>query len=1038
MRKHFFDKCASAHLCSIVLAILLILPAINLRANPSQSKSLSGLVTSAADNEPLVGVSIKVRGTTNGTITDFDGRYTLNVSGDATLVFSYIGYVTKEVRYTGQSTLNVTLSEDAQSLDEVVVVGYGVQKKKLNTGATVQVKGDQLAKMNTTSAMQALQGQTPGVNITTTSGQPGKGLKVTVRGLGTVNNASPLYIVDGIQTGDIQYLNNADIESIDVLKDAASAAIYGAQAANGVVLITTKTGKVGKAQVSFDAYYGVQQASHKIRTLNAKEYRLIMDEQALNEKKSVFDWESFNLGSVDTNWIDQMLVNDAVTQNYALGVQGGTETSIYSLSLSYTGQEGIVGGSDVSDYERYGFRVNTEHKLYKDVLKVGQHLTFSFVNSHGVADGNQYGNSLRGAYGMSPFVPVYDEKGNYWDNSNSLWNNTEGNPYGTMMLNNINRTSTQKLIADIYAEVNIWKGLKFKTTFGLDFFSTDWREYKPIFKFHVSDNSHNVTEAKQNMSKGYAYSIDNILNYHTDIQEHSIDVMLGQSARKYQGSRIWGNNTNLRTPGWKYAWLDNAENTTTTNSMYGGSPDVDTALASYFGRIGYNYRETYMLNATLRADGSSKFAKGNRWGYFPSVSAGWTISNEAFMQQTHNWLDFLKLRLSWGQVGNQNIGDFRYLSLISSGAIYNFGTTEGNEANQIGYYPSSLANPDIKWETSEQLNFGFDARFFDSRLGVNFDWYKKTTKDWLVSIPVLATSGITTKTINGGDVKNTGVELALNWNDQVRDFTYGVGFNMAYNKNEVGNIPTEDGIIHGKTNILYNNALEFYRAENGHPIGYFWGYKTAGIFQNEQEIAAWKAAGNGILQSDVKPGDVRYVDVDHSGTIDEKDKVDLGHPTPDFTFGFNINLAYKNFDLSVNANGVIGNKIVQSYRNQTDAKQNYTTAILSRWHGEGTSNRIPRVTETNINWQFSDLYMQNGDFLRITNITLGYDFSKLIRCKYISQLRLYAQVQNAFTFTKYDGMDPEVGWGDNDFGSGIDLGMYPRARTFLMGVNIKF
>lgn len=1038
MRNIFRRKCAFVRTLHVVLVILLLLPALPGNASPSQNTMLTGIVTSESDKQPLIGVSVQVKGTTRGSTTDTEGKYQLDVNKGEMVVFSYIGFTTREVRYDGQAVLNMALTEDTKSLEEVVVVGYGVQKKKLSTGATAQVKGDVLSNMNTTGAMQALQGQTAGVNITTTSGQPGKSMKVTVRGLGTVNNASPLYVVDGIQTSDISYLNNADIASIDVLKDAASAAIYGAQAANGVVLITTKSGQEGKAQVTFDGYFGVQRVSHKIRMLNADEYKLIMDEQALNEKKSAFDWESFNLGDVDTDWLDEMLVNNALTQNYVVGVQGGSKTSVYSMSLSYTAQEGIVGGKDVSDYKRFGYRANSEHKLYKDFLKVGQHMTLSFIKNRGIADGNQYNNSLRGAYGMSPFVPVYDADGNYWDNSNSLWNNGEGNPYGTMMLDNINRDSNQKFIGDVYAELNLWKGLRFRSTLGFDFYSKDSRSYKPTFKFSITDTSHGVSKVTQNMSKGYAYSIDNILSYYLNIKDSSLEAMLGQSARKYQGRSMWGTNNDLRTPGLDYAWLDNAENTVTTNKMYGGRPDVESALVSYFGRVGYNYKETYIVNATFRADGSSRFAKGHRWGYFPSVSAGWTMSNESFMRDTQNWLNYMKLRGSWGQVGNQNIGDFRYLSLISGGAIYNFGTQEGNDYNQIGYYPSSLANPDIKWETSEQLNFGFDSYFLNSRLSVNFDWYQKKTKDWLVSIPVLATSGITSKTINGGDVKNTGVELMVNWSDTFRGLTYSVGANMAYNKNKVGNIPTEDGIIHGKTNLLYNNSLEFYRAQNGHAIGYFWGYKTDGIFQNEQQIADWKAAGNGILQSEAKPGDVRYVDVNHDGVINEKDKVDLGHPTPDYTFGFNVSLEYKHFDLAVYANGVAGNKIVQSYRNQTDSKQNYTTAILGRWHGEGTSNRLPRVTESNINWQFSDLYVQKGDYLRIANITLGYDFAHLINCPNISQVRLYGQVQNPFTFTKYDGMDPEVGWSDDDFGSGIDLGMYPRAKTFLVGVNIKF
>ena len=425
------------------------------------------------------------------------------------------------------------------------------------------------------------------------------------------------------------------------------------------------------------------------------------------------------------------------------------------------------------------------------------------------------------------------------------------------------------------------------------------------------------------------------------------------------------------------------------------------------------------------------------------------MTNEKFMESTRSWLDYFKLRVSWGQVGNQNIDNYQYLAPITSQYIYYyFGNSHQNSSteaaalgNNWGAYPSRLANEKLTWETSEQTNIGFDARFFDSRFGVNFDFYMKTTKDWLLTAPILNTAGTGAPYINGGDVKNTGVELALTWDDTLgKDFKYNISLNGSYNKNEVGNIPTSDGIIHGAGNELYNNASEFYRAENGQPIGYFWGYKTAGIFQNTQEIDEWRAAGNGILQSNVQPGDVRFVDRNHDGQINDKDKVNLGNGTPDFTLGLNLGFVYKGFDFSIVANGAFGQQIVQSYRNHTRPTPNYTTAILDRWHGEGTSNRIPRVTDSNINYQFSDLFIQNGDYLRLSTLTLGYDFAKLFKGKAVSQARLYFQVQNLFIITGYDGMDPEIGFGssNNSWVSGLDYGYYPRPRTVLVGVNLKF
>lgn len=1049
-------------LCLVAIAIFLWLPVIAAEAKPVQAtKSISGTVIAASDGFPLIGASVIVKGTTNGNITDFDGNYVLNeVSEDAVLTFSYIGYRSKDISVAGQSVINVTLEEDSEQLDEVVVIGYGVQKKKLNTGATVQVKGDDIAKLNTTNPLQAMQGQSPGVSISSTSGQPGADMKVTIRGLGTVGNASPLYIIDGIE-GDISVLNASDIQSIDVLKDAASAAIYGAQAANGVILVTTKSGSKGKAQVSFDGYYGIQNRPRKLRMLNREEYKVIMNEQAVNSGSAPYDFTQYG-DLADTDWLDQMFVSNAKTENYSLGVNGGSENSVYSLSLSYTGQEGIVGGKDVSNYERYGFRINTEHKLYGDVLKVGQHLNFNYVKNNGIYVGDQYSNNLRSAFNASPFAPVYSDNNKfdspYNDTSESLWNNGDGNPYGTMMTANQNQNNNQKLLADVYAELEPIKNLKIRTVFGINYSTNEYRSYTPMYKFSIYDTANeDHSTVSHNMSRNLSLTWTNTASYDFVVNEdHSFNALIGIEAYRYQGSYLSGSNWNLLSQfdDFNHAYLDNTtgqaylndDGTITHTVSVSSKPENIARRLSYFARIGYNYQEKYMLNATLRADGSSKFAKGNRWGYFPSVSAGWVITNEDFMNDIASGtvMDFLKLRLSWGQVGNQNISDYQYAAPVNTSTGYDANNPAayyvfGNSGtNVLGAYPSRLSNENIKWETSEQTNIGVDARFLSSRLSANADFYIKTTKDWLVQAPVLATAGAGAPYINGGDVKNTGFELALNWNDRIGKVNYSVGVNGAYNKNKVGNIPTEDGIIHGETNTLYNNSEEFYRAENGHAIGYFWGFKTDGIFQNEQEIADWQAAGKGILQTDVKPGDVRYVDVNGDGVIDEYDKVDLGSGNPKFTYGFNISLDYKGFDFSIVANGVAGNKIVQSYREQSTLYSNYSTSILDRWTGEGTSNKIPRVTESNINWQFSDLYIQKGDFLRISNITLGYDFKKMIKWQYISQCRVYASVQNAFTFTKYTGMDPEIGYGIEDWVSGVDLGYYPRPRTFLFGVNLKF
>ena len=1021
------------------------------------AKPISGKVVSATDGEALIGATVQVQGTQTGTVTDFDGNFTLNAEDGQTLVISYVGYLTKKVKITG-SQLNIELEEDRKSLDEVVVIGYGVQKKKLVTGATVQVKGEDIAKLNTTNPLQALQGQTPGMTIISQSGQPGEGLKVNIRGLGTTGSSGPLFIIDGVR-GDINTVNNSDIESIDVLKDAASAAIYGSQSANGVVLITTRSGKEGRSVVSFDAYFGVQSVARKVKMLNAQEYMTIMDEQNINSGNAAYNWDNYKsiwrydaegnkLGVIDTDWIGEMLKDNAQTYGANVSISGGGQKGNYAMSLGYKNEEGVVGGKDVSGYSQYNFRVNSEYQVIDKFLKVGEQISIAYYKKNGIGVGNAYNNTLRSAFGTSPLAPVYSDNGKYGlpynDTSNSDWFNADGNPYGSMMVNNYNKTQHMRLSSNVYAEMEFIKNLKFRTTLGVTYDSENYRSFTPLYHFSIYSYNDSRTRVSQSASDGFGITWTNTLSYNFDIKDHHFDAMAGYEVYRTEGQSMYGANGSLRDgfETWQYAYLNNGTAMSQENGLSAsGSPWDEERMVSFFGRIGWNYKETYMATATIRRDGSSRFAKGHRFGWFPSISAGWVITNEKFMEPLTKFMDYFKIRASWGQVGNQNIGNYMYLAPMAfNNYYYNFGNQLGSDADQWGAVPTRIGNDEITWETSEQLDFGFDARFLNQRLNVNFDWYRKSTKDWLVQPPVLATVGTGAPYINGGDVVNTGVELGLAWNDVIgKDFRYYVNLNGAYNKNKVGNIPNEDGIIHGESgSVLYDNSGEFYRASNGEPIGYFWGYKTAGIFQNQQEINDWIAAGNGVLQSNVQPGDVKYYDINHDGVINDNDKVNLGNGMPDFTYGFKVGFDWRGLDFAVQANGSVGNKIVQTYRNVGTTTANYTTQILDRWTGEGTSNKIPRVTNTNINYQFSDLFIQDGDFLRISDITLGYDFAKLIRCKYLSQCRLYAQVKNAFTFTKYDGMDPEIGYGNSGWVSGIDYGYYPRPRTFLFGVNLKF
>jgi TonB-linked SusC/RagA family outer membrane protein len=1012
----------------------------------AQTVKVNGTIINQRTSEPIPGATVTIKNTSRAAVSDLAGKFSINASTGEVLVISSVGFNTQEAT-VGAGELSIRMQEADNQLENVIVIGYGTQKKKLVTGANVQVKGADIQKQSTTDALQALQGQAPGVQITSYSGQPGSGMNVIIRGKGTVGNFGPLYVVDGVQTDNISYLNPADIESIDVLKDAASAAIYGSQAANGVILVTTKTGKANqKPQITLDGFYGSQTVARQAKLLNAKEYAIIMNEAAINSGKSpYFSNDVINKLPVSTNWIDQMFVKNVPTQNYVLGVQGGSGGSVFSSSLGYTNQGGIVGGSGISQFERFTVRMNSEHNLYQNIVKMGQHLTFNYQNTRGIAVDGQYNNTLRSAFGTSPFLPMYDSTGKYYSSDKTgwypgkpdqAWNNGESNPYAVMDYTTRNRNSNQRLFGDVYLQAEPIKGLKFRTSLGLNYTSNQYHGYTPVY--HLSIYAINDTaKVNQSMGNGRTIQWDNLLSYDFKVAaDHSFSIMAGSSSLKSKGTSMSGYNWDLRVSDINYAYLSVAQNVNRGAPYMGvsGGP-YENALMSYFGRLQYNFREKYLLNLTFRADGSSKFAPDHRWGYFPSVSAGWVASSEDFMHNIQ-WLDYLKVRGSWGRVGNQNVAAYQYLSPISfSNAGYIFGTQEG--ASTQGAYPNRLANANVKWETSEQTNIGFDATLM-KKLNVTFDYYIKTTKDWLISVPILATAGADAPLINGGDVKNTGVELALNYRNNIGKFNYSISANGAWNKNTIGNIPTNDHVLHGNTNVLYANALEFYRAANGEPVGYFWGLKTAGIFQTEAEVNAYVGKSGNKVQPDAQPGDVRYADLNNDGVIDANDKTKIGDPNPDFTFGFNIALDYKGFDFLVQASGVAGNQIVQSWRNQSGSQSNYSTEILDRWTGPGSSNKIPRVTEDNRNWtQFSDLYIHEGSFLRINTITLGYDFANLLKKNYLGKVRLYASVLNAFTFTKYNGMDPEVGYNES-FSSGVDLGYYPRPRTVMIGANIRF
>ncbi|MBK3518797.1 SusC/RagA family TonB-linked outer membrane protein [Carboxylicivirga marina] len=1069
-----------------VLGIFLFLLAITSQA---QNLTVTGTVTDASDGLPLPGVSVVIKGTTTGTVTNVDGQYQLMANQGDVLVFSFIGMTAQEATITS-ATIDIALEEDATDLDEVVVVGYGVQKKALVTGANANVKGEALAELNTGNAMEALQGLAPGVNITRNNGSPGAGTKVTIRGIGTIGNANPLYIVDGVAVGNIDYLNPSDIEAIDVLKDAASAAIYGSRAANGVILVTTKKGKKGaKPQITYDGYYGVQNIYKTLPVLNAQEYMYIFDEARSNEGLTPFDWENkivngnvymgnnfpgdlgteygqevwdnLENGWEGTNWIDEMTQADAPMSSHSVNITGAAEGVIYSGGFSYFDQTGIIGG-DITDagYKRMTGRLNTEFVVLKnnqgDLLTVGENFTYTNTENRSVATGNIYWNDLHNALVTNPLMPAYWSNENIDHRTGGFGPTLEGvstgqhNPIANMYYrSNFNWGKGNTVVGNVYAILQPIKGLKIRSSFGIDAWFGNSRSYSPTYEL-AERYQNTVDGAQQDMYQGVNHTWTNTATYDFSINNHRFSVLAGTEMLKNElNFNVGGQKRNLAYDDPKYAYLDNTNNPTEVSEI--GTWGADYAaqgggLMSYMGRVSYNFNEKYMADFTMRADGSSNFAEGNRWGYFPSISAGWNFTEESFMQD-FDFLTYGKLRVSWGQNGNQAIDNFHYTSNISYVAQgYYFGPNK--DIPQQAANPANVPNPDVTWETSEQINIGLDTRWLDSRLGLTFDWYKKTTVDWLVQAPILGTFGAGAPWINGGDIENTGFELVLSWNDNIGDFKYGATVTGAYNKNEVTKLANAEGIIYGAGSVLSQGTSDIARVEVGHPIGYFYGYETKGIFQNQDDVDNYVTAdGTAIVvetEKDTprKPGDVHFVDQNGDGVINDDDRVELGSPLPDFELGLQLNAEYKGVFVNTTLTGKFGHQIMQSYRSFADQlDQNYTTQIFGRWHGEGTSNRLPRLTyNSNANTQLiSDIYMHDADYLRINNLTVGYKFDRMLRdIEWMSAAKVYISVNNLYTFTGYDGMDPEVGYGADSWSSGVDLGLYPLPRTVMFGVNVTF
>jgi len=1032
----------------------------------AQNRAISGQVIDAG-KQPVIGAAVMIPGTNTGATTDLDGKFSLQVALGTTLEVSCIGYTT--IRVTAAENMVITLEEDNEMLEETVVIGYGTQKKKLLTGSTINITGDDIQKQNTTNALGAIYSSVPGVNIVQSSGVPGASYNITIRGLGTNGNSNPLIVIDGVAGGNLDDLNPADIESIDILKDAASAAIYGARAANGVVLVTTRQGKVGekKATVTFDAYMGFQQPNtNGVHGVTASEYLDLVKRAGLTEYDNIeetmpvqMDWIRKGLWN-GTDWFTESINKNAPTNNLAVGITGGGDAVRYSFSFTKSYSEGTLGAPKPTYYDRTTVRANTDFSILKkgnrDVIKLGENVTVSITDSRGMSTGGR-GSDVSNLLTKTPLLPAWDLDGTLYTYAKQQRDGWDARDNEVNLLEQQCLKESQgkgvRVQGNVYLEVNPIKELKLRTAFGIRANTNFSREYTPEYQLTAS-TFQEYDSVKQSASVSTNWTWELTANYKkTFANNHTVEALVGTSIEATGwGMSVNGTRSNTKFGTWESANLSSVDGALTSDehASMGGSNTVPyNNLLSFFARANYTFKEKYMFTAIVRADGSCNFAKGHRWGIFPSVSAGWVISSEPWMQSTKSWLSFLKLRGSWGQNGNCRINNFQYTGTISMNGQYDFSYDQTNPVTAA--YPDNIPNPNLSWETSEQLALGFDSRFFRSRLGVIFDWYQKDTKDWLVTPPNMGILGASASSINGGAVRNSGVELSLTWNDHFGDLRYSVGLNGSFNKNTVLYINTAEGYLKGQAKIISENVakLEGYRAEPGKPIGYFLGMASEGIFQNQAQIDEYNAKGYAFMNGydAAQPGDVIWIDQNEDGVYDEKDCVEIGNPHPDFTMGFNISLQWKGIDFSVNGSGAFGQQVMQSYRQfALQDLQNFTNNLVNRyWTGEGSTNSFPRYSSGShnnfkCNSYNSDIFIQNADYLKIRNITLGFDFKQVFKKIPFQQLRVFVTGQNLITITGYDGMDPEVGTGSgvDSWSSGIDTGFYPSPKVFMAGVSIKF
>lgn len=1044
----------------LTLLLMAVLTCIGLQA---QNVTVSGTVSSATDGEPLIGATVMVKGTTTGTATDIDGNYKLEVPTGKTLVYSYVGYVTQEIKVDGTTTeLNVKLKENSQVLDDVVVVGYGTQKKSVVTAAISSIDSEKLEATAPVRVDNALKGLTSGVTVTSSSGQPGAAAQVRVRGIGTINNSDPLYIVDGMPIeGGLDYLNPTDIKSIEVLKDAASGAVYGARAANGVILVTTKNGSKGKTNVTYDFSYGWQTAARHRKVLNGTEYAVMMNEGNLNSGIAAPYADPYQYGK-GFDWQSAVFYDNAPVQNHQVSISGASEKVNYYLSFGYYKQDGIVGGNfGRSNYDRLTLRSNTIYTLFDDSTKrtwlnkltVTANLSYAKIKSTGIETNSTWGSPLGSALAMSPLLTPYAE-GDFYDQQMAYYGSNDSytpmyGADGRLLLNpeafgNFQEMSnpianmslpaswgwSHKFVGNFIGELQIWDGIKYRISYGADlgFWGSDG--YTPIYYLR-SGASQSFSTAWEERDKGLTWQLENIISWDKTIGDNDFSVILGQSAKASNSDYLWGSRNHIIDYNKPFisASTGLAED---GDQSATGAPNVEAKLASYFARVSYNYGGRYMLQATVRRDGSSRFGSNNHWATFPSVSVGWNLTSEPYMEKRPTWWSLTKVRASWGKNGNENIGNLLFMAYANTGNNYIFGR---NENVWNGTKASILPNENLRWEESQQTDVGLDLGFFNNALTFTVDYYYKKTDGMLMNMQVPAYVGESVPVGNVGKMSNQGVEMELNYRHNFGDFIFTVGGNLTWQKNKLIDYGNKEGWANLDS---FQGVGTISRAQNGLPFPFFYGYKTDGIIQNQAEADAYNALYSGGYFQDAVPGDVRFVDVTGDGRITEDDRCMIGKGMPDWTYGFNLNLTWKGLSLSAFFQGVWGNQVFDATRRIDARATNLPSWMLNRWTGEGTSNKIPRfVIGDARNWASSDLYVHDGSYFRLKNIMLSYEIpQKWTKKVFVESFRFFVSAENLFTCTKYHGFDPEISSGGTSLG--IDYGVYPQPRVWTIGFHIGF